>query len=374
MRSMDGQRAKTQVVVLQPTPFCNMNCHYCYLPGRNVFQMMRLDVLERTLEALFSSSFLAQNVTLLWHAGEPLVVPLHFYREAFRLLQRFNTRGITVTSSFQTNGTRITQQWCDFIKLYNISIGVSLDGPQHLHDRSRVDWAGKGTFERTMHGVQLLQENDIEPVILIVLTKDALDYPDEMWQFLCDYRLTKVAFNVEEVNGAHTSSSLNGVEDVQRYKRFLWRLLELRSAVETPPIIREIDTFLKRIDFLVSPVFSQENMPGSILSVDYMGNVSTFASELLTMTDPRHGNFLLGNLLGERLEEIFARPKFLSINAEVQKGVARCRQSCPYFDFCGGGSPVNKLSEHGTFDATETLCCKLKIQATLDTLVEYLER
>jgi uncharacterized protein len=337
--------------------------------------MMTSAVLTRILEGLFSSSLLAERVALLWHAGEPLVVPLDFYQEALTLVQRFNTQGVTVIPSVQTNAMRITQQWCDFIKQHHIHVGVSLDGPQHIHDKSRVDRAGRGTFERTMHGIRLLQQNGIEPSIIMVLTKYALDYPDEIWQFFRDHHLTNLAFNIEEVNGIHTQSSLadeRGIVD--KYKQFLRRLLELRERCEQPPFVREIDTFIGRIYNLNDLVRSQENVAGTLVSFDYAGNISTFASELLTMKHPHHGDFLLGNIFDGTLEDMLTSPKFLAINREVQRGVTRCQQTCAYFSFCGGGSPANKFSEHGALDATETLYCRLKIRATMDVVLEHLEQ
>jgi uncharacterized protein len=315
---------KIQALVLQPTPLCNIDCRYCYLPGRTVNRMMTSAVLARVLEAFFSSSLLAERVVLLWHAGEPLVVPLAFYQKALALVQRFNTQGVTVIPTLQTNGIRVTQEWCDFIKLHDIRVGVSLDGPQHIHDRSRVDRAGKGTFVQTMRGVELLQRNGIEPSIIMVLTSYALDYPDEIWQFFEDHHLTNLAFNVEEINGAHTHSSLNQGKNMQeKYKQFLWRILELRDGCAQPPFVREIDTFLDRIDYLGEAVRSQENRAGAIVSVDTTGNISTFVSELLTMTHPRYGDFLLGNILDSSLEDMLAGPRLQAINGEVQRGVVR---------------------------------------------------
>jgi uncharacterized protein len=330
-------------------------------------------VLARILESIFSSPLLGESVSLLWHAGEPLVIPPGFYQEAMALIERLNTRGVRVSSALYTNGTRITPQWCDFINRYDIQVGVSLDGPEHIHDRSRVDWGGRGTFERTMRGISLLQEHGIQPSILMVLTSYALEYPDEIWQFFYDHHLTRICFNVEEVNGAHTRSSLDGLGDVEeKYKRFLRRMLELNARCEQPLSIREIETFEERIR-VGKWLLSQENIPGTLVSFDYAGNVSTFASEVLTMKHPRYGDFLLGNIFDSTLEDLLTSPKLLAINGEVQCGVKLCQESCDYFDYCGGGSPPNKLSEHGRLDATETLCCRLKIKATMDVMVEYME-
>lgn len=85
-------------------------------------------------------------------------------------------------------------------------------------------------------------------------------------------------------------------------------------------------------------------------------------------------HFLLGNIFDRTLQEVLASPKLQAINTEVQRGVMRCQQTCAYFNFCGGGSPANKLSEHGAFDVTETFYCQLKIQAIIDVMLEYVEQ
>src|ERR1700678_4195560 len=84
------------LLVVQPTPFCNINCSYCYLPNRQSTRRMTPAVLERTVEWVFASGLVRQPFTLLWHAGEPLVVPISFYEEAILLLDKHNSSGVTV--------------------------------------------------------------------------------------------------------------------------------------------------------------------------------------------------------------------------------------------------------------------------------------
>ena len=131
---------RTQLVVIQPTSLCNINCRYCYLPYRSVNKHISMGTLSQIFKRLFSSPFVADKLTIVWHAGEPLLLPPSFYEEAFHLTQQYNTQGVCVTHSFQTNGTRITQQWCDFFKKHNVQLGVSIDGPKSIHDANRVDW------------------------------------------------------------------------------------------------------------------------------------------------------------------------------------------------------------------------------------------
>jgi uncharacterized protein len=149
-KAQNLMEVKTELVVIQATPFCNVNCRYCYLPNRLSTKRMDNKTLSRIFEALFSSSFLSDHISIVWHAGEPLVLPISFYEKALQIVEQFNTRSVHVTHCFQTNGTLINQAWCDFIKSHNVHVGISLDGPRYIHDAYRVDRADRGTFDRAL--------------------------------------------------------------------------------------------------------------------------------------------------------------------------------------------------------------------------------
>jgi uncharacterized protein len=313
------------------------------------------------------------EMIILWHSGEPMILPISFYEQAFQLVNKFNTRGVKVVHSIQTNDTLITQSWCDFIKQHHVQIGVSLDGPAHIHNLNRIDRAGNGTFERTMQGINLLQKNDIHPAILVVLTKYSLNFPDAIWQFLIEHNFTNLAFLPEEVLVANKQSTLKTEKELLLYKKFLRRILELRALCEVPPYIREINTLIERMELLASPAPSLDTVPAAFLSFDYKGNMSTFSSELLITSHPPYDNFAFGNIHQCNPDAIFSNQKFLEVYKQVQTGITRCQETCDYFALCGGGSPVHKLCENGDFASTETMYCKLKIKATTDILLDFLE-
>src|SRR5262249_33497154 len=123
-----------ELLVIQPTPFCNLDCSYCYLPDRKNTSKITLATLEKTFDWVFSSGLVRAPFTLLWHAGEPMVLPASFYEQATELLERQNNSGFEVVQSFQTNATLLDVDWCDFIKRHNVHVGVSVDGPAFLHD------------------------------------------------------------------------------------------------------------------------------------------------------------------------------------------------------------------------------------------------
>ena len=191
--SSEETTTPTRLAVIQPSPLCNINCRYCYLPHRLSAKRMTIDILSRISEYLFALPSISNQLTIVWHAGEPLTLPIRFYEQAFQCLDQHNTRHIQITHSFQTNGTLINQGWCDFIKKHQVKVGISLDGPQHIHDRNRIDRSGKGTFEQTMRGVRLLQANHIDVSIIMVLTRYALDYPDAIWQFFREHHLRRIS-------------------------------------------------------------------------------------------------------------------------------------------------------------------------------------
>src|SRR5271165_4949091 len=96
-----------ELLVLQPTPFCNINCSYCYLPDRQSTRRMSLDTLDQTFRWVFASGLAREPFTLLWHAGEPLVLPVSFYETAARRLEQHNVASLPILQSFQTNATLI---------------------------------------------------------------------------------------------------------------------------------------------------------------------------------------------------------------------------------------------------------------------------
>src|ERR1019366_2875804 len=147
-----------EILLLQPTPFCNINCDYCYLPNRNFRDRMSMDTIKSSVQMVIDAGLVDERLSIVWHAGEPLVLPVAYYEEAFSLIQSTVNGRFEVIHNFQTNGSLIDDAWCKFATKHPVRIGVSIDGPSFLHDLHRKTRTGKPTHAQCMLGVQRLKE------------------------------------------------------------------------------------------------------------------------------------------------------------------------------------------------------------------------
>jgi uncharacterized protein len=108
--------------------------------------------------------------------------------------------------------------------------------------------------------------------------------------------------------------------------------------------------------------------------MDWAGNISTFSPELLGLKNRVYEDFLLGNINHDKLVELPQRPNFARMLADIRAGVEMCRERCEYFSVCGGGEPVNKLAENGSFASTETTYCRLTKMRATDLVLDAIER
>lgn len=363
------------MLVMQSTPFCNIDCSYCYLPDRRSKRQMSDATLERVFERVFTSPFIGNHLTILWHAGEPLVPGTGYYERAFSILDRFRPEGLDIQHSFQTNATLLDQNWVDFFRAHNVSVGVSIDGPASFNDRNRVTRTGAGTFDKVMRGINMLRRNGYPFHVITVLTQHSIRAPRELFDFYIANDITKIGFNIEEIEGNHTSSSLSGGDADRAVREFYRAFLDLIEAHEAKLEIRE---FLGALGAIANPFGARYGNPMAeplrTLSVAADGAISTFSPELLGYGSERHGSFSFGNVHENEIADILANPKFVAINSEIERGLAQCRQSCDYYEFCLGGSPVNKLFENDSFESTETLFCRLSKMAVIDVVLERSER
>ncbi|WP_312472097.1 anaerobic sulfatase maturase [Neobacillus sp.] len=175
-------------ILAKPTgPICNLDCTYCYytekeayFPKDHSFRMSDA-VLESYIKQYIDSQDTLE-IVFAWQGGEPLLIGLDFFLNVVTLQKKY-AHGKHITNTIQTNGTLITEQWCEFFSAQHFLVGLSLDGPEHIHNRYRMDRGGKPTFELVMKALSLLKKHRIEFNILTCVTKHSAYKPLEIYHF-----------------------------------------------------------------------------------------------------------------------------------------------------------------------------------------------
>ena len=187
---------RIELLVIQPTTFCNIDCRYCYLPERNSKAVVAPATLVNLFSQIFASGWPQDCLSVVWHAGEPMVLPIEFYRDALRMIDRAKPAELTVTHSFQTNGTLIDDAWCEFLVAERVRIGVSIDGPRHLHDINRRTRSGQGTFDRTVAGIRRLRRHGVPFHVICVVGARTLEAVDELADFFIAEGIFQIATSI----------------------------------------------------------------------------------------------------------------------------------------------------------------------------------
>ena len=344
-----------RLLILQSTPYCNINCAYCYLPNRDARATMSVDTARAAVRAMQADGLNNGQLTALWHAGEPLALPARYYREVFGAIRGEQHADAPIALRLQTNATSLTEDHCRLFREYGVKVGVSLDGPEFLHDANRRTRSGRGTYSLTLRGLERLQRYGLDPGVICVVTNNTLRHGRELVRFFRSLGVTRLALNFEEIDGINTGSSLQEAEP-GRLEAFLRDVR--RASREAGVRVREFE----ELELLSSGNFlpDQQVTPFSVVAVDWQGNFTTFTPELLDLEHEKYGHLHFGNVHDGSILSAARHPKFRAVHAEIREGVARCRAECSFFDLCGGGAPSNKLAECGTFAATETLYCRLR--------------
>lgn len=367
------------LLIIQPSPFCNINCDYCYLPERDSHNRMTKAVLKQALERLVTDDLVGESLSIVWHAGEPLALPISFYEEAFETIASLSIPADRISHSIQSNGMLINDQWCSFIAKHDIRLGLSIDGPAFIHDAHRKTRNGKGTHKQVMKGVEVLRKNGIGFHVIAVITEQSLGFPDEIFQFFLDIGVDQVGLNIEELEGVNLNSTLfkNNIDG--RITDFFRRMYELQKRSDGALEIREFKRASQAIalasidDHEDTARRNDQVEPFAIISIAYDGNISTFSPELLGMKNLEYGDFYFGNVVSDSFNDVAATDKFRRVWRDIQAGVRLCAKECEYFSFCGGGAPSNKYYENGTFASAETMFCRHTIKTPIDIVLEDLE-
>lgn len=210
--------AKPLYVMLKPAgAHCNLACKYCYYLEKNkLYQtshqhLMTDEMLEQFTREYIEAQTMPQ-VLFTWHGGEPLMRSIDFYKKALALQKKY-AHGKQIDNVIQTNGTLLTDEWCEFFSQNHWLVGISIDGPQKYHDHYRVTPAGKPSWEKVMQGIQLLKKHRVEWNAMAVVNAYNAEHPLEFYHFFrdngCQYlQFTPIVERLTEHKDGRTLASL----------------------------------------------------------------------------------------------------------------------------------------------------------------------
>ena len=180
--------AKPLYVMLKPAgAHCNLACKYCYYLEKNkLYPTAQRHLMSDEMLELFTREYIEaqtmNQVLFTWHGGEPLLRSIDFYRKALSLQQKY-AGGRRIDNVIQTNGTLLTDEWCEFFAQNHWLVGISIDGPQPDHDHYRLTAAGKPSWKKVMQGIKLLKKHGVEWNAMAVVNAYNVNHPLEFYRF-----------------------------------------------------------------------------------------------------------------------------------------------------------------------------------------------
>jgi uncharacterized protein len=322
----------TFTLILEPVSRCNLRCRYCYADGTGAGVMSRQTlqtVLEKTARYAEGQGF--GEIHVLWHGGEPLLAGLGFFRTATQILDGLAS-DLRFHHYLQTNSLLLDYDFCAFFRDQEFQIGISLDGPQVLHDSMRIGEDGQGSHAAVLRKVRLLEELGVSPGFNAVVTRRSLGQEKAIYRY---FQGLGYGFRVNPViPGRNPETSAPYLLQPGEYGAFLCRLFDAWASTEHRRVtVSPLDLYLEAIVGGVPYECQQQGTcAGSHLGVKPSGDAFLCS---------RFETHPLGNIHDREIQELVASP-FCEDMRRRAETLSDCH-TCGYWPICHGGCPLNAL-------------------------------
>lgn len=335
---------------------CNLDCQYCYyLEKGELYHGSSPKMSDELLERFVTDYIDCQpggDVFFTWHGGETLLRGVDFFRKAMKYQERY-ARGRKISNSIQTNGILLNDEWCRFFKENNFLVGISLDGPEHIHDRYRLDKSGRGTFDRVMKGVELLQKYQVEFNTLSVITDYGVDFPLETYRFFKDIGSRYMQFSPiverwgDRPDGLELLPPGEGYENIEmppwcvdpeKYGEFYCRIFDewVRNDVGS--------YYVQLFDATLAGTVGEQ--PGVCIYAKSCGHASVmeFNGDVYCCDHFVFPEYKLGNIRTKGLVEMMLSEKQMKFGADKHDKLPHQCMECRFLNLCNGECPKNRIS------------------------------
>jgi len=320
---------------------CNLRCEYCfYLDRKSLYpetavHRMRDDVLDRLVRSYLATE---QPVhAFVWQGGEPLLMGNRFFERVADLQMAYARRTSLVSNAVQTNGVLLDDRFARQFRACRFLTGISLDGPERLHDSARRDAAGAGSHKRVLAGIECLKRNGAEFNILSLVSKHTVGHANEIYEYLTkDVGATFLQFvECVELDGRGGGAAPYSVSP-REWGSFLCEIFDAWQVADTRRVsIRLFDTILAKLATGRELCCTVGQDCRQYFVVEHNGDVYPCDFHVLP-------EWRLGNILTHSWDEMAESETFRAFGARKLDLHADCR-ACEYLSLCAGDCPKNRV-------------------------------
>ena len=320
-----------------------MKCSYCYYLETKQFYSgdqpgpMTDDILESYIRQHIKI-FPGSTIRFSWHGGEPALLGLDYFRRIVEIQNKYQPAGKRILNGIQTNGTLLTEEWCEFLAKHQFSIGLSLDGPREVHDPYRMTRDGKPTHKQVLRGYNMLRENGLNPDILCVVNSLNVQYPEEIYDFFKMIGAEYIGFLplVEKMpgfNGGVTSDTV----PANKFGHFLCKIFDRWKERDIGKIKVQVfeETARTALDQEHELCIFRETC-GDVPVIEHNG-------DFFSCDHYVENEYMIGNIKDTQLIEL------LEHSEQIEFGKSKCNSlpnyciTCDFLAMCNGECPKNRF-------------------------------
>lgn len=331
-----------QLFVKPVGAWCNLHCNYCYyLDKQHLHPLKGICMPDELLENYIIQHLDAateEPVLFSWHGGEPTLAGIEFYRKVLEFQRKHNHHSKKIINGIQTNGINLNHEWCQFLAEENFLVGISLDGPESIHNQFRQFKSGEATFALVIKGYRLLKEYGINCEILCVINAFNVNYPLEVYEFFKSLKVRYISFlplvnrNLESPTGASADSV-----PAKAFGDFLIAIFEQWKENDIGAI--QIQLFEEAF----RPAFQQEHtlcvFKKTCGGVPVLEKNGDFYSCDHFVDQSHH----LGNIREIHLADLLGDPRQIAFGNEKFSSLPNYCLKCKVLESCHGECPKNRF-------------------------------
>ena len=350
-------------------PACNLRCSYCYyldkksLSPKNSSNRMSIETLEKFTEQYINAQPIHQ-VLFTWHGGEPLLMGMDYYQKAIQF-QKIYGRNKQIDNSLQTNGTLLTDEWCQFFKENNFLIGISIDGPDHCHNRYRRTIGNEGSFKKAVEGIKLLQKHQVEFNILSVVNDYNAQYPLEVYRFFKLIGAKYIQFS-PVVERLDTTSGLLTAPDNSEGKLTSWSVTasdygNFLTAIFDEWVLNDVgEIFVTMFDATLAGYVGAP--PPTCIFAETCGHAAALEAngDVYSCDHFVFPEFKQGNIHHKTITQMMLSPEQIKFGNDKRDKLSSLCLSCKYKKLCHGECPKNRIVKLTDGASHNFLCGGLK--------------